>query len=60
MARDIPLSNGCLFLSFDLDYQMREVTYPFIGLENHTEGHPLRFGFFTMEGWTGSQNQPGT
>ena len=46
MARDIPLSNGCLFLSFDLDYQMREVTYPFIGLENQTEGHPLRFGFY--------------
>jgi GH15 family glucan-1,4-alpha-glucosidase len=26
---------------------MREVTYPFVGLENQTGGHPLRFGMFS-------------
>ncbi len=46
MARDLPLSNGSLFLSFDHDYQMREITFPLVGLENQTGGHPLRFGLY--------------
>ncbi len=49
MPRDLPIGNGSLFLCFDEHYQIREITYPFAGAENHTLGHPCRFGFFAKD-----------
>jgi GH15 family glucan-1,4-alpha-glucosidase len=46
MPRDLPIGNGSLFLCFDEHYQIREITYPYAGAENHTVGHPCRFGFY--------------
>src|SRR5881394_980085 len=42
--RDIPVGNGCLHVNFDDKYQIRDVYYPHVGQENHTEGFPSRFG----------------
>lgn len=44
MPRDLPIGNGNFFISFDKDYQIREVNFPHIGEENHTKGTPFRFG----------------
>jgi GH15 family glucan-1,4-alpha-glucosidase len=44
MPKDIPVSNGNFLLNFDSDYQIRDVYFPFIGQENHSMGHPFRFG----------------
>ena len=44
MPKDIPVSNGNLLLNFDSDYQIRDVYFPFIGQENHTNGAAFRFG----------------
>jgi GH15 family glucan-1,4-alpha-glucosidase len=46
MARDIPLGNGSLLVTFDADYRPRDFYFPYVGQENHTAGHPCRFGFF--------------
>jgi GH15 family glucan-1,4-alpha-glucosidase len=50
MPRDIPVSNGSFLLNFDSDYQIRDVYFPFIGQENHSSGHPFRFGVWA-DGW---------
>lgn len=42
--RDIPVGNGSLLVTFDDKYQIRDVYYPHVGQENHTEGFPFRFG----------------
>jgi oligosaccharide amylase len=42
--RDIPVGNGQLLVNFDSDYQIRDVYFPHVGQENHTEGFPFRFG----------------
>jgi GH15 family glucan-1,4-alpha-glucosidase len=44
MPKDIPVSNGSFLLNFDSDYQIRDIYYPYIGQENHSSGHPFRFG----------------
>jgi GH15 family glucan-1,4-alpha-glucosidase len=44
MPKDIPVSNGSFLLNFDSDYQIRDVYFPFVGQENHSSGHPFRFG----------------
>ncbi len=44
MPKDIPVSNGSFLLNFDSDYQIRDIYFPFIGQENHSSGHPFRFG----------------
>ncbi len=44
MPRDLPLGNGRLLVAFDSRYQLREFYYPHVGGENHTAGHPSRFG----------------
>lgn len=57
--RDLPLGNGSLLVNFDDKYQIRDVYYPHVGQENHTEGFPFRFGVWTNghiswtfeEGW---------
>jgi len=42
--RDIPVGNGSLLVTFDDQYQIRDVYFPHVGQENHTEGFPFRFG----------------
>src|SRR5262245_20105410 len=44
MPRDIPVGNGTLLVTFDRSYRIRDLYYPNIGKENHTEGYPFRFG----------------
>lgn len=42
--RDIPVGNGNLLVNFDDKYQIRDIFFPHVGQENHTEGFPFRFG----------------
>ena len=42
--RDIPVGNGSLLVTFDEKYQIRDVYFPHVGQENHSEGFPFRFG----------------
>lgn len=44
MPRDIAVSNGSLLINFDCNYQLRDLYWPHVGQENHTAGHPFRFG----------------
>ncbi|MDC8447096.1 MAG: glycoside hydrolase family 15 protein [Nitrospira sp.] len=44
MPRDLPLGNGALLVNFDGTYQLRDLYWPHVGLENHTDGHVCRFG----------------
>ena len=44
MPRDIPVGNGTLLITFDQDYCLRDIYYPFVGKENHTGGHKFRLG----------------
>ncbi len=60
MPRDIPVGNGSLLVTFDEFYQIRDIYFPFVGKENHSEGHPFRFGLWvdgtlswiSEAGWT--------
>jgi oligosaccharide amylase len=42
--RDIPVGNGSLLVTFDEKYQIRDIYFPHVGQENHSEGFPFRFG----------------
>jgi oligosaccharide amylase len=42
--RDIPIGNGSFLINFDNKYQIRDIYFPHVGQENHTEGFPFRFG----------------
>ena len=44
MARSLVLGNGRFLINFDDLYRIRDIYFPHIGIENHTEGHPFRFG----------------
>lgn len=44
MARDIPVGNGDLLITFDRFYRVRDIYFPWVGRFNHTEGHVQRFG----------------
>jgi oligosaccharide amylase len=44
--RDIPVGNGRLLVNFDSEYQIRDIYFPHVGQENHTEGFPFRFGIW--------------
>src|SRR5438874_1328897 len=46
MPRDLPLGNGDFLVTFDARYQLRDIFYPNVGLENHTVGDPSRFGIW--------------
>ena len=47
MPRDLPLSNGSLLVAFDLEYRIRDIFFPHVGMENHAVGHPFRVGVWT-------------
>jgi GH15 family glucan-1,4-alpha-glucosidase len=57
MPKDIPVSNGSFLLNFDSDYQIRDVYFPFVGQENHSSGHPFRFGVWVdgLYSWMGPE-----
>ena len=57
MPRDIPIGNGSLLITFDKDYCIRDIYFPNIGMENHTEGHPFRFGVWAdgCFSWMGNE-----
>src|SRR5882757_4163908 len=42
--RDIPVGNGSLLVTFDELYRIRDIYFPHVGKENHTDGYPFRFG----------------
>lgn len=44
MPRDLPVGNGDLLITFDRLYQLRDLYFPYVGMEDHTEGDPCRFG----------------
>ena len=46
MPRDIPVGNGNFLITFDQDYCLRDIYYPYVGQENHTDGHKFRFGLW--------------
>jgi GH15 family glucan-1,4-alpha-glucosidase len=49
MPRDIPVANGRLLVTFDSRYRLRDVYFPHIGQENHTDGSPCAFGVWTQD-----------
>ncbi len=44
MPRDLPVGNGSLLVNFDETGTLRDVYFPRVGQENHTDGHLNRFG----------------
>src|SRR4051794_39550743 len=46
MPRDIPVGNGRLLVTFDHQYQVRDLYFPHVGQENHAGAGPCRFGVF--------------
>jgi len=44
MARDVPVGNGNLLVSFDRSYRIRDLCFPHVGQENHNQGTMSRFG----------------
>jgi GH15 family glucan-1,4-alpha-glucosidase len=38
------VGNGSLLINFDHQYRIRDLYWPRVGQENHTVGHPFRFG----------------
>ncbi|MDQ3548314.1 MAG: glycoside hydrolase family 15 protein, partial [Chloroflexota bacterium] len=49
MPRDIPIANGRMLVTFDSRYRLRDVYFPHIGQENHTDGSPCAFGVWTQD-----------
>jgi len=59
MPRDLPIGNGKILANFDDDYNLRDLYFPHVGMENHTAGHPIRFGVWAdgvmkwiSDGWS--------
>ncbi len=46
MPRNLPIGNGHILINFDEDYCLRDIYFPHIGKENHTNGHRCRFGIW--------------
>jgi glucoamylase len=44
MSRSLVLGNGAFFLNFDDRLWIRDVYFPHLGIENHSQGHAFRFG----------------
>ncbi|TYP79520.1 glycoside hydrolase family 15 protein [Paenibacillus methanolicus] len=51
MPRDLPIGNGNVLINYDSRYNLREIYYPYVGMENHTLGNCCRFGIWTPEGF---------
>jgi glucoamylase len=62
MARTLPVGNGALLVTFEAVARMRDIAFPHLDQENHTVGHPCRFGF-CVDGhftWVGPTWQHGS
>jgi GH15 family glucan-1,4-alpha-glucosidase len=46
MPRDLPLGNGTLLVNFDSTYTLRDIYFPHVGQENHTDGHVNHTGIW--------------
>jgi len=46
MPREIPLTNGRLYINFDSNYSLRDIYFPCCGADNHSSGHRSRFGIW--------------
>jgi glucoamylase len=46
LPRDIPVGNGNYLVAFDRNYQIEDIFFPHVGMENHALGHVFRFGAF--------------
>ena len=46
MPRDIPVGNGKLLISFDHNYNIRDLYFPHVGQENHVQGEYCRLGIW--------------
>src|SRR4051812_43185321 len=46
MPRDIPVGNGRLLITYDRQYQIRDIFFPHVGQENHAGAGPCRFGVY--------------
>ncbi|MDI6907652.1 MAG: glycoside hydrolase family 15 protein [Thermoanaerobacterales bacterium] len=46
MPRPLVLSNGNLMVNFDEALYMRDLYYPYVGMENHIAGHRCAIGFW--------------
>lgn len=44
MPRELCVGNGNLLINFDNDMNIRDMYFPFVGMENHVSGHFCRFG----------------
>jgi GH15 family glucan-1,4-alpha-glucosidase len=44
LPRHVLLSNGRFSVALDGDAYIRDIYFPYVGLENHAVGHPFRFG----------------
>lgn len=44
MPRDLPVGNGSLLINFDSTGQVRDIFWPHVGQENHTNGRVCRLG----------------
>jgi len=49
MPRDIPVGNNKFLICFDRDYLIRDMYFPHVGQENHSNGNRFRFGIL-MDG----------
>ena len=57
MPREIVLGNGRLTVAIDKKMNIRDFSYPQVGLENHAKGHPFRIGVW-VDGafsWVGDE-----
>ncbi|HEX9035536.1 MAG TPA: glycoside hydrolase family 15 protein [Ktedonobacterales bacterium] len=46
MPRDLPIANGRMLVNFDGAYTVRDIYWPHIGQQNHTNGDPSRTGIW--------------
>lgn len=58
MPRDIPVGNENFLITFDQDYCLRDIYFPCVGKENHSEGHKFRFGVWVKDNfsWVASKD----
>ncbi|MDE5413946.1 glycoside hydrolase family 15 protein [Alkalihalobacterium chitinilyticum] len=60
MPRELVVGNGKLLVNIDKDLQVRDIYFPFVGHQNHVQGHPNRIGvsiddtfyWLNSENWT--------
>lgn len=46
MPRNLVIGNGNLLINFDTDYNIRDIYYPYVGMENHSGGCVSRTGIW--------------